>query len=315
MLAAFKESPVEGTRYEFEFAGERGVDGDGIFRDALSAFWQAVFDKYFDGEGNVVPIIHPHLSGADYKTMGKIMYVGYLQQQYFPIMFSLPYILAGLFGADCVTDTILLEGFVGVLGKVEGSVLTNVLEMGEFDEDSSETLLEIFGRFGVTRRVTRETVREIALQCARVMLLQRPLFAYQSMELSILTAFPEFSSIDQVKCLYKAMRPTGRKVAALIQVEPTSNSQRNVVEYLQRAIRSFDEDLLMRFLRFATGSDSLGVPTIAVQFTSLAGLQRRIVAHTCTATLDVPVTYASYREFRSELICQLNSDYWDIDYV
>ena len=27
----------------------RGLDGgDGIFRDALSAFWQAVFDKYFE---------------------------------------------------------------------------------------------------------------------------------------------------------------------------------------------------------------------------------------------------------------------------
>ena len=95
--------------------------------------------------------------------------------------------------------------------------------------------------------------------------------------------------------LYKAKSPTGRKVAALIQVEPTNNSQSNVVEYLQRAIRSFFEDLLMRFLRFATGSDSLGVPNISVQFTSLAGLQRRIIAHTCTATLDVPVTYANYR--------------------
>ena len=60
-------------------------------------------------------------------------------------------------------------------------MLTSVFEMGGFDEDSFDTLLDIFERFGVTRRVTTETVGEIPLLCARVLLLQMSLFAYQSM--------------------------------------------------------------------------------------------------------------------------------------
>ena len=118
-------------------------------------------------------------------------------------------------------------------------------------------------------------------------------FAYQSMELSVLTVFAEFYTIDQVKCLYKTMRPTGRRVAALLLVEPNTNLEIIVEDYLQRTIESFEEDLLLRFLRFATYIP--GVPNICMQFTTLDGLQRRIIAHTCTATLGVPVTYTSYR--------------------
>ena len=42
-------------------------------------------------------------------------------------------------------------------------MLASVLEMGGFVEDSFDTLLDMFGHFGVTPRVTQETVREISL--------------------------------------------------------------------------------------------------------------------------------------------------------
>ena len=53
------------------------------------------------------------------------------------------------------------------------------------------------------------------------------------------------------------------------------------------------------FLRFVTGSSTL-VDEIKVTFNGLSGLSRRPIAHTCSCTLELPVSYATYLEFAQE---------------
>lgn len=51
---------------------------------------------------------------------------------------------------------------------------------------------------------------------------------------------------------------------------------------------------------FVTGSDVISVDKIGIMFTVVDGLARRPVAHTCGPVLELPVTYGSYPELRTE---------------
>ena len=53
------------------------------------------------------------------------------------------------------------------------------------------------------------------------------------------------------------------------------------------------KDGLSAFLQFTTGSKAIVCEIIGVTFTSLDGLARRPIAHTCTP-VELPTTYKSY---------------------
>ncbi len=82
------------------------------------------------------------------------------------------------------------------------------------------------------------------------------------------------------------------------------------VKKFARGLR--DEDLL-KFMRFATGADTMCVKHIAIVFNQLRDKERRVIAHTCGPTLEVPVTYESYVVFKEEFLNILRSGYWNMD--
>lgn len=61
-------------------------------------------------------------------------------------------------------------------------------------------------------------------------------------------------------------------------------------------------------MRFLTGSNVICVKEIQVTFTSLEGLPRQPVAHTCGPTVELPSTYNSYPELRAEMEAILSSN-------
>ena len=55
---------------------------------------------------------------------------------------------------------------------------------------------------------------------------------------------------------------------------------------------------------------------IQVEFNMLSGASRRPIAHTCTPSLELPSTYATYTEFVSEFRRCMASDFsWIMDGV
>lgn len=68
------------------------------------------------------------------------------------------------------------------------------------------------------------------------------------------------------------------------------------------------------FLRFVTGSSALVVDEIKVTFNGLSGLTRRPITHTCSSTLELPVSYATYLEFAEEFDSILTNELsWIMD--
>ena len=52
--------------YPFHINNELGVDGGGLARDMISAFWEEAYSKMFDGALVVVPSMHPEPPFANF---------------------------------------------------------------------------------------------------------------------------------------------------------------------------------------------------------------------------------------------------------
>ena len=79
---------------------------------------------------------------------------------------------------------------------------------------------------------------------------------------------------------------TAKKIIKTLRVEIKHQmNQRVTVDHLKRYIRSLEGKALERFLHFITGTDCLTGNPIQITFTSLSGLQRRPISHTCGSTL------------------------------
>ena len=72
---------------------------------------------------------------------------------------------------------------------------------------------------------------------------------------------------------------------------------------------------LRKFLRFSTGSSAMTAKKINITFNSMSGFARRIIAHTCSCTIEVPTLYNSYADFEKEVnAILLDSEYtWEMN--
>lgn len=116
-----------------------------------------------------------------------------------------------------------------------------------------------------------------------------------------------------MKKLYEDIKPTTRKVIKMITACPANSAENQSLQFLLQYIRGLDERGLRKLMRFLTGSDIICVKDIQVTFTSLEGLARRPVAHTCGPTVELPSTYNSYPVFRAEMEAILSSNVYTLD--
>ena len=98
----------------------------------------------------------------------------------------------------------------------------------------------------------------------------------------------------------KRGKQTLKKVIKLLSANPMNDAERESFEHLKRFVKNLKEDGLSAFLQFTTGSNAIVCESIGVTFTSLDGLERRPIAHTCTPVLELPTTYKSYNELSEE---------------
>ena len=90
------------------------------------------------------------------------------------------------------------------------------------------------------------------------------------------TYIPNKETLSQI---YASLHSTPSKISRLIDANPTTPAEAEVVTHLKRLIKGLDEFSLKKFLRFCTASDVLLCNGIHVTFTSLVGMHRRPIFH------------------------------------
>ncbi|KAH3718644.1 hypothetical protein DPMN_061450 [Dreissena polymorpha] len=311
MLDQFSDDSIIETTVRVDVVGEQAVDEDGVFRDVLSGFWGEVIDRFFVGVDQAAPVFSGATPTSIWEAIGRILYVGLVQLGYLPLRFGLVSLIFGVFGA--LHDDHLLLSWIGSLGGLEREVMSQAIDVGVRNCDRG-ILCDILGRHAVPELPTDINMRRLALQCAEVQFVAGAMYPLHRMRLERLR--PHLISPSHTMGIIERLRPSSRAVSEMIQTEATNSDEERVLGYLRRFIRDINSDLLRLFCRFVSGSDNLSFAAINVNFVPhLRGLARRIVAHTCSQTLDLPTSYMTYNEFAAETRAILQAGHWEMDFV
>ncbi|XP_034048418.1 uncharacterized protein LOC117529683 [Thalassophryne amazonica] len=313
LLSVFMDSKIMNINLKMVIVNEKAVDDDGVSREIYTAFWEQFLD-YCEGEDERVPRLRPDFWDSEWQAVGRIWVKGLLDHGVLPVRLCKAFILACIHGIDYVDEDILMLSFLNYLPLVERSAVESALQ-GTMDDSNEDDLMDLFTRMGSHSLPPKNNFKAAIETMAHKAILQEPKYVIDCFAIPMAQVQQKLSDKTSVLCLYDSKQPTGKRVAQLLETTNVMLSQREqtTFNYLQRYIKNADQSKAGQILRFCTGASVICVSKIMVCFNVETGLNRRPIGHTCGATLEVPCTYSSYPEFRSEFDNILSSDYFEMD--
>ena len=300
MIAQLKDSALLKHSLRYTYIDERGADHNGVSRDVYAAFWTQLLDHTAEGEDLRVPSLCPKWQEEEWKSIGRILLKGFQDHSYFPCRLSPAFAVSLIFGENEVSDDVLFESLLLFVNQSDRKLITTALKE-DLSEDDRDELIDLLDRLDVTALPTRDNLKGLLLKVAHKQLIQKPRYACEKMSLIAGASMKEaFGNTQQVLLMYEDKKPTTKKLLKLLEASPSTQAENQSFRFLKQYIRALDDVGLRRMLRFLTGSDVVCVDNIDIMFTPSDGVARRPVAHTCGPVLELPWTYASYPELRTE---------------
>ena len=314
MIALFKTPEILSIQLKVTFVEELGVDARGVSREAYSAFWNSFFNTSADGEDYRVPSLNPEYGLEEWLSIGRILSKGYSDHNIFPVQLAPAFLIAVMFGEETVSTEDLLETFLLFLSPLERATVKQALQGDVLSDDEQDIFEDILDREGCHSIPKGENVRPTIYQLAHKVIIQKSMYALEGMRKVVRDALHSaFPDVNSIKIMYGSLKPTPKKVCDLLAANPQTREEAQSLRFLQQYIRAQNEEGLGTLLRFLTASPVMTATQISVQFTNTTGLARRPVAHTCGPMLELPTSYTSYRDFRSEWQAVLSSGYLAMD--
>jgi len=319
MIEVFKDPSVVEARLKVTMVNahgqdESGSDENGVFRDALSAFWSAFENSCTVGEDERIPVIRHDFQSPEWEAIARILVKGFYQLNFFPVKLNQAFLIATLFGESEVSQEVLLNSFLSYLSRDERALIEHALK-DSLKEEHRVEWLDFLDRFGCKRVPKPEQIRDTILEIAHKEQIQACQYIIDCWHEPCRSLKPVIFNVTELVNVLSRAIPTNKKVIDLLEVipEPQNNGQRDAISYLKRYLRGLDTERLMKVLRFLTGASVICVDKINVSFTCLDGFERRPVAHTCAPSLELPSTYRNFPEFRQEMNSILDSEFWEMD--
>ncbi|XP_034535248.1 uncharacterized protein LOC117809829 isoform X2 [Notolabrus celidotus] len=313
LLAVFMDSSIIELTLKMDFVNEKAIDDAGVSRDVYTAFWEQFLEQC-EGETERVPRLRPDFSEAEWQAVGRIWVKGFLDHGIIPVRLSKAFILACIHGIDSVNADVLMTSFQNYLPPIERSAVEKALQ-GTMEESDEEDLLDLFTRMGSHLLPSKSNMEPAIETMAHKSILQEPKFIVDCFSTPMEHVKLKLPDKESLMSLYESKRATGRRVSQLFETTKMVLSQREqaTFNHLQRYAKNADQSKAEKILRFCSGSSVICVEKILVCFNAETGLNRRPVAHTCGATLELPCTYSAYPEFRTEFDNILSSNYLEMD--
>ncbi|KAL7403327.1 hypothetical protein ABVT39_027824 [Epinephelus coioides] len=313
LIARFKDDAMMSYSVKYSFINEMGADADGVSRDVYAAFWTEFLDCAVEGADVRVPSLSPKWQKEEWKSVGRILAKGLKDHGYFPFRLAQAFTAAVIFGEHSVSPDLLVDSLMLYLSQSERDLLSTALQEAVVGDDEEE-LLDLMDRMGVRTVPSQDNLRAVLVQMAHKQIIQHPKYALDNIaEVVGPTLRKFFPSVQDMKKMYEDLKPTTRKVLKMITAFPATSADNQSLRFFHQYIRGLDEIGLRKVMRFLTGSDVICVKEIQVTFTSLEGLARRPIAHTCGPTLELPSTYNSYPDLRAEMEAILSCNSYAMD--
>ena len=307
--------------FRVSFDAEKGIDAGGLARDALSGFWEESYRLHFDGSSLVVPVLHPSSDLSSMPLLGRIISHGYIACGCLPVRLVFPTLCTILCGSSAnISDDILVDYFLEYLPEVDRITIRTCIQNHMISPALKSSVISVFSRFGCLEVPTINNILRLCAQIARHEFLMKPMAAIGAIASGIPSHHSQFwasYSVHTLHKLYVSLAANPTKVVQQIE-EPffESKGQERVFNFLLTYVGSMKSTEVQQFLRFVTGSSVCSAKNITVSFNSLSGFTRRPIAHTCSSSLHLSTSYATYTEFAEEFSNVLSSpDCWKMNSI
>ena len=309
MVGHFKNKEILNTDIAFNFIGEAGSDQRGVSREVYSAFWTDFLTGEAEGEESRVPAINTKWQEEEWNSVGRILLKGFTDHAVFPLKLNKAFTIALIHGEEHVSPEMLLDSFMSYICPADRDLIKQIMSEG-VKEEMKEDFIDFLDRFGCKLIPTeKDPIRSQIIQIAHNQLIQKPKYALDKIKDAsqryLQTLFPAISNIED---MFQLKKPTAKRILNILVATPTTAEESKALGFLQQFIRAQNDESLQKLLRFFTGADTMCVDKIDISFVTLAGFGRRIIAHTCGPTIELPSTYQCYPEFRKELENQLSNE-------
>ena len=107
--------------------------GTGVLRDVLCSFWQEIYLSNTVGTDEVVPSIRYDMTRSDWEAICRIMVYGF-RVNYFPIRFSIVFIMSSIFGEDQISESMLIQSFEKYMTLEERQSVEKFIEIQTMDD-------------------------------------------------------------------------------------------------------------------------------------------------------------------------------------
>lgn len=303
LIEIFKDPSILQYHLDITIVESNGVEeqgkGSGVVREILSLFWKECYSSLTVGATEKVPNVRHDFQKSQWEAVGRIIVYGYLEANFFPLSISRAFIATLVFGEESMCPTFLLDSFKLYISLEEKYVIEKALS--DFDADD-EDLSEFLTSFKCYSKPSAEKIHSIILELAHQEIVQKPRYISDCMApvINPLRLYPAFQTLEELNKMYDDRRPSAKKIVKLLDAQPQNGAEQESFNHLKRYIKNLQGKDLEIFLQFVTGSSTITCDSINIYFTTLEGLERRPVIHTCGPTIELPSTYQSFNELSEE---------------
>lgn len=305
-----KENLAQGV--QFQFVGEPGVDLDGIKRDVFTLFWRQARCRFLEGNDNsFIPRV-TGLSREQYVLLGRIISYGYVTAGIFPAFLNKGFMQALLCGEDSLADHHLIDALLDYLTVYERERLLRLMGATHLSLEDIDFLVDFADRGGVALVPTVHNIRNIVVEVSRAILVNAPMHCMAKLKEGML----QVKDSSHVWCgikprelhrLYSELLPTPEKITSILSANCVNREEERVFSFLKQYTRSLNQDNAVAFLRWITGSETLTVSSIKVEFHKSNEVEPYPRVHVCGSVLDISSrgysTYQKFQQIMNSVIC------------
>jgi hypothetical protein len=224
---------------------ETGEDTGGIFRDMIAEYWESFYSTRCEGAELKVPVLAPSIDSKRWKAVASIIAMGYHVEKYLPVRIAPSFLQYAIDGKADLEEDILIQQYLKYLPEVDRNSISTALD--DFEVADLDELLEFYDNHGCRSKPEAETFRTVIRDVAHKELIQCPSFIAEAMRDRLLNLI---GCIEKPITDLSYLVPTFRRVWPCIQFDGVSTELQKMFKAF---IRTLDESMMMKFLRFCTG--------------------------------------------------------------
>lgn len=190
---------------------ENAIDFGGVFRDAITEFWNTMYQTCTVGTNLKIPYVKHNFGAEKWRAMAKVLYLGWTNAKYLPIKLAMPILEQILYGK--ITSE-LIPAFLQTLCDNDKQVLSCALK--NINSVDNGALMQVLSNLECRTIPNQTNLKQILEQVAHLELVQKPHFIIEQFRIELETNSTSMLSVENLYKLYESMEPSTTNILNIL---------------------------------------------------------------------------------------------------